>query len=183
MPEINLLQTQPQTPSTDTIIDSGTTITDSRSYVNNFSDLIGIRLVQRMPADSEPNDVGWRMARMSWREWREIERTQAAGKPTRWARNGYRFAVDPSPDTTYELKVDYRCRPPNDMIEVEGEWQEHMLCLAESIGWRAFGQPDLAVAALNLLPGNVANILKTPLDYAEWDALWDDDLSLQPPMG
>ena len=106
----------------------------------------------------------------------------ASGPPTRWARNGYRLAVDPKPDALYTIQLDYRRRPLLDTIEVEGEWQEHLLCLAESIGWRAFGQADMAQAALAMLPRNVLVVLQTPLDAAEWDALWDDDLAMQPRM-
>lgn len=181
--EINILQATPTTPLTDSIIEGDTTIVDSRSYVNNFSDLIGIRLVQRLPLETNSNDIGWRMHRMSWAEWREGEQVASTGPPTRWARNGWRLAVDPTPDDEYQLKIDFRRRPPRDIIEVDGEWQEIMLQIAESIGWRSFGQPDLGLAALNMLPANVGRILSTPLDGSEWEALWDDELSMQPRMG
>lgn len=188
-PEINLLSATPSFPLSSAInidrdvVPPAVSSADQMTYVNNLQDLIGIRLVQRLPQEANTSDVGWRMARMSWAEWREIQRTQASGPPTRWARNGYRLAVDPKPDALYTIQLDYRRRPLLDVVEVEGEWQEHMLCLAESIGWRAFGQPDMAVGALQMLPANVLRILQSPLDSAEWDALWDDDLALQPRMG
>ena len=47
----------------------------------------------------------------------------------------------------------------------------------------AFGQGDIALSTLQMMPANVLRILQTPLDASEWDALWDDDLGLQPRMG
>lgn len=183
--ELNLLEATPQFTFNSTYTQNpniSTNLAETRPYVNNLSDLIGIRIVQRQPPEDGSSTVGWRMPRMSWQEWREIEPTQATSIPIRWARNGYRFAVDPKPDREYQLKLDYRRRPQLDILEVEGEWQETMIQLATVFGWIAFGEPSQAQLLKSMLPANVRNLLDVPLDVADWDAQWDDELCVQPRM-
>lgn len=172
--EVNLANTVPVFATTDGFPSTDMeTQTEARSQVSSLGDILGILYVQNITDQ-------WQMTRFPWREWRAIQLHQASGQPIRWARRGHVLALDPAPDTATELRIDYRRRPTLDRIEVDGEWYETLLALGESIGWRAYGQPDLAKAALTMVPANVLNILQTPLDGNEWEAMHDEYMAVEP---
>lgn len=139
---------------------------------NTLGDFIGLQLVR-----NDTDDIF--MSRFPFADYRKIS-SQASGSPTRWTRKGTLLVVDPKPDDTYELRIDYRRRPRLGVVEVDTEWQESWLQLATFIGWRALDEMQKASGVFQQLPAAVQFAVQRPLGEEEWEALWDDRLAIVP---
>ena len=145
------------------------------NFPDGFEDLLGIRSI-RNSTDS------WRMKRFPWLDYRTIS-TQSEGRPSAWARHGVLLAVDPKPDAACTILVDWRRKPRPGIIEVGSQWQEVLVGLGAYYGAQALGESALAKNFFSTLPATIQLRTQVPMNEAEWEAMWDDELGLVPQSG
>jgi hypothetical protein len=145
-----------------------------QSILPPATNVIGLR-------DLRNNTTGNKMRRFDWQEYRSLNQ-QAQGQPLRWARLGYILAFDPQPDNEgpYTIFIDYRREPQRGISELPNRFQDSWITAAEWIGWKALLKPERAQAAFALLPAQLQTMLARPLDWDQWDAMWDNDLGIRP---
>lgn len=146
----------------------------------DLSDIVGLMAVRNEDKESLSSSAAnpLRMWRFPFREYRTFGK-RATGRPTRWARHGNLFVVDPIPDDTYLLKIDYRRRPQFETLEIDSEWHEPLINCAVYYGWAALDQYNLAQSALAMLPAWLLAQIQTPIQEEEWEQYWDG-VGLQP---
>ena len=88
--------------------------------------------------------------------WQEVDRiSSTTGQPSRYARFGATFQLDPTPDAIYTLTLRYRRRPPD--LTTGGshllgrEWDEPLIVLATIKGYEALESSDKAATQRALL--------------------------------
>lgn len=139
-----------------------------------ITDFIGIRYVR-----NNTTNIG--LERFTFREFRQIS-GQSQAPPVRWSRHGDLFVLDPIPDSAAVLLIDYRREPTLGVLEFGGTWLEPLLRLTTHIAWNAYQEPEMAQAQYRMLPAWMQIRLATPLTEAEWEAMWDDNLGMEPGM-
>lgn len=145
------------------------------NIVSDFSlaDVIGIRTVRN-------NTSGQRMSWMNFDVYRSLA-SQASGAPIRWSRRGNLLVVDPSPNVTTTIQLDYRKRPTaSSLAQFDDEWHDTIIDLAAYIGWKALGEPEKAAAKFRLLPAFVQRALQEPTGQDVWEAQAGDRAGLEP---
>lgn len=96
--------------------------------------------------------------RWSWKAFDQIRRT--TGQPTKYARFGTNFYLDPTPNGVYNLLLRYRQRP-NELAEggstVTGrEWDEPLLHLAAEKGYIGLERHEQAMKQRQLYEASMA---------------------------
>jgi len=132
---------------------------------DQLGEIVGIRLVR-----NETTEMF--MTRFTFEEYRNLS-SQSTGSPQRWSRKGNLFVIDPKPDGPYELKIDFRRQPYDQTMEVDNRWQEHLITLANAIGFRALRQYNEFTALFSTLPITFQRSLAEPLDQDMWENLWN----------
>jgi hypothetical protein len=145
---------------------------DLRTIIPPATEIVGIRYVKN-------TTTGLRLMRFPFVEFRELV-DQAEGSPVRWTRLGFNMAFDPEPDDDEDILIEYRRRPRLGTVELDSEWQEEWLKLAEFIGWQALDQPEKATSAFTMLPARLQVLIQQPLDQDQWESLWDVDQKIVP---
>lgn len=135
--------------------------------------IIGIRTARNQTS-------GQRMSWMNFDVYRSLA-SQASGPPVRWSRRGVIFVVDPKPNATTTVRLDYRKRPTaSSLSNFDDEWFDVIIDLAVFIGWKALGEPEKAAATLRLLPAFVQRAIQEPLGQDVWEAQAGDRAALEP---
>jgi hypothetical protein len=88
--------------------------------------------------------------------WQEFDRqTSTSGAPTRYARFGATFQLDPTPDAVYTLTLRYRKRPAElvagNATLLGREWDEPLIVLATIKGFEALENREKAATQRALL--------------------------------
>lgn len=88
--------------------------------------------------------------------WQEFDRsTSTSGQPTRYARFGATFQLDPIPDAVYTLTLRYRKRPAElvagNATLLGREWDEPLIVLATIKGFEALQNREKAATQRALL--------------------------------
>jgi hypothetical protein len=138
----------------------------STPVFSDFNNILGFRFIKN-------DTTGVPMGRFDWSDYRRLV-SQAVSPPVRWTRKGNLFAVDPQPDATYQLRIDLRRRPRQNMIELDGEWQGHLINATIMIGAQRLGLKDTAQMAQWMLPKAVLVLLQTLTDQNDLEMKWSD---------
>lgn len=135
-------------------------------------DMIGIISVR-----DDTNDR--KLIRFPWWEYRSLH-TVPTSPPSRWARQGYQFALDAYEDPI-DLTFEYRRQPARAVCEIDNVYQEAWITAAEWIGWKALQRHNDAAAAFKLLPPSIGLAISQPLTQEQWEAALDPQLAFGPP--
>lgn len=166
--EIPDLEDQLSLPMTEAVAEY-----DLRTTSPPLTDIIGIKWVKN-------ESTGYNMRRFSYQEYQELV-NQPSGDPIRWARNGWRFAVDPMPLTSgYDVTVRFRRNPQHGVLELPNQWQDACIKLAVSLGWSALMEHERAKAVLAELPPILQMAIAQQLDQYQWESAFDPDLGIRP---
>jgi hypothetical protein len=145
---------------------------DLLTQAPDLSNIIGIMCVRNDGLLSSATDPGLRMYRWPFGDYR-AQSQQATSRPVRWTRHGNLFVVDPKPNDTYVLRIDYRRRPQFETVEFDSEWHEPWINCTVYLGWAALNQYNLAQAAMAMLPIWLQMQIQTPIQEEEWESYWD----------
>lgn len=146
---------------------------DLRTTSPPITDIVGIKWVKN-------NATGYRMRRFPYGEYQQLV-NQAVAPPMRWARNGYKLALDPIPDSSdFTITVRFRRMPRYGALEVGDQWQDLCMKLAVSLGWSSLMEHERARELLAELPAVLQLATNSPIDQAQWEAAWDPDLGIRP---
>ena len=151
---------------------SGQSVYGLLSILPPATDIVGIFCVRN-------DTTGVKVRRFPWQEYRSLNQ-QAPGPPMRWARWGYNIALDPMPDDTYEILLDYRRQPQRGVTEIPNRFQEDWLHLAESLGWQALLKSDRAAEAFSRIAANLQGMLSMQLDVQQFESAFDTDQVVAP---
>jgi hypothetical protein len=137
-----------------------------------LTNIMGIRQLRN-------DTTGIKMLRFPFTEYRTLTE-QPSGAPVRWARKGPLIAFDLIPDDEYTIRIDFRRRPVFGNVELESEWHEDWIKLAEFYAWSALNQESRANSVFMQLPPLLQQAIQQPLAQEGFDSLWDTDLAIIP---